>query len=61
LLLKITISILKNLQTDPDSVPGDSGCDSVLGILAEFEFWFEFHWNRNYNLAGTPAKIPFPQ
>jgi hypothetical protein len=49
---------------DPDSVPVNSGCDSVLGIPvaipAEFEFWSEFHRNGNYNLAGSPAKIPFP-
>jgi len=50
---------------DPDSVPVDSGCDSVLGIPvtvpAEFEFRSEFHRNGNYNLAGTSAKFPFPQ
>jgi len=50
---------------DPDSVLVDSGCDSVLGIPvtvpAEFEFRSEFRRNRNYNLAGTSAKFPFPR
>jgi len=50
---------------DPDSVPVDSGCDSVPGIPvtipAEFEFWSEFRRNGNYNLAGTSAKFPFPR
>jgi hypothetical protein len=32
-----------------------------VAILAEFEFRSEFHRNGNYNLAGTPAKIPFPR
>jgi hypothetical protein len=49
---------------DPDSVPVNSGCDSVLGIPvaipAEFEFRSEFRQSGNYNLAGSPAKIPFP-
>jgi hypothetical protein len=31
-----------------------------VAILAEFEFQSEFCQNRNYNLAGTPAKNPFP-
>jgi len=57
---------MKNsLQMDPDSVPVDSGCDSVLGIPvtvpAEFEFRSEFRRNGNYNLAGTSAKFPFPR
>jgi hypothetical protein len=43
----------------------DSGCDSIpvisVAIPAEFEFHSEFCWNGNYNFAGTPAKIPFPQ
>jgi len=50
---------------DPDSVPVNSRCDSVLGIPvtvpAEFEFQSEFRRNRNYNLAGTSAKFPFPR
>jgi len=49
---------------DPDSVPVDSGCDSVPGIPvtpAEFEFRSEFRRNGNYNLAGTSAKFPFPR
>ena len=49
---------------DLDSIPVDSGCDSVPGIPvtvpAEFEFRSEFRWNGNYNLAGTFAKFPFP-
>jgi len=57
---------MKNsLQMDPDSVPVDSGCDSVPGIPvtvpAEFEFRSEFRRNGNYNLAGTSAKFPFPR
>ena len=32
-----------------------------MAIPAEFEFRFEFRQNGNYNLAGTPAKIPFPR
>jgi hypothetical protein len=31
-----------------------------VAIPAEFEFQSKFCQNRNYNLAGTPAKIPFP-
>ena len=50
---------------DLDSVPVDSGCDSVPGIPvtvpAEFEFRSEFCRNGNYNLAGTSAKFPFPR
>jgi len=50
---------------DLDSVPVDSGCDSVPGIPvtvpAEFEFRSEFRRNGNYNLAGTSAKFPFPR
>jgi hypothetical protein len=50
---------------DPDSIPVNSGCDSIPGIPvaipAEFEFWSEFCRNGNYNLAGSPAKIPFPR
>jgi len=49
---------------DPDSVPVNSGCDSIPGIPvtipAEFEFWSEFHQNGNYNLTGIFAKFPFP-
>ena len=65
LVLKNTITIKKNLQTDLDSILGDSGCNSVpvipVAIPAGFAFQLEFQRNRNHNLAGTTAKIPFRQ
>jgi hypothetical protein len=60
LIIKITDKIkihYKWTRIPFQSIPGVI----PVAIPAEFEFWSEFRWNRNYNLAGTSAKIPFPQ
>jgi hypothetical protein len=57
ILLLIRITNTMKIYYKPSQIPFRVIPDA---IPAEFEFPSEFHRNGNHNLAGTPAKIPFP-